>query len=71
MYQLLIGCWNVGIATQKEDMVDELELSGAGFNQTKWLEKSCIRHQRKVISLEGSVKKFWFNIDGWIVHDKI
>ncbi len=27
---------------------DECELAGAGFKWTKWLDKSCICHQREV-----------------------
>lgn len=37
IHELLIGCRDEGIAFKSED---ECEISGAGFKQTKWLDKS-------------------------------
>lgn len=53
IHRLLIGCRDVGTAFKSED---ECKISGAGFKLTKWLEKSCIRHQKEVSRLHQKIQ---------------
>lgn len=45
MHWLLTGFWDVAVALEKGGRWTWA--CKAGFNQTKWLEKSCIPYQRQ------------------------
>ncbi len=47
MHQIFIGFWDV-VVTLKNG-------ARMGFNRIKWLDKSCILHQREVCDLIGRV----------------
>lgn len=46
---LLLGFWDVDVDIALKMEADERELAGERFKQTKRLEKSAIRHQRRDI----------------------
>ncbi len=41
------------------DLWSNLLLKGSGFKQTKWLEMSCMRHQREVWCFTGRWSLIW------------
>ncbi len=61
--QLLVECWDVGVEFLKWRQI-KVNLQG----RIKWLEKSCISHQRR---LKGPIRTFWQKKDQrWMVRNK-